>query len=627
MIPLRLASLQTLVLGGAFLIVTTQVLSLFTAISRTAIAAAWLIAAACATWMATRLPRRPWPRLDPGAALAAAAIAGMTAIIAYTAVLSPPNSADAMSYHLPRVLMWAQQRSTAFFPTSYLNQIMLQPMAEYAMLHLYLLDGSDRFVNLVQCVAYLGAILAVSAIAAELGLSPRAQAVAAIFCATLPNAVLQASGAKNDVVLALWLACTMLFALRWARTNAWADLAFFALAASLSPATKGTAYLFLPPVVAAATIIGRPRRWRTGAAALAAATLLLNGPHYGRNIELSGSPLGFDSAHADGVFRWRNEALGWKSTLSNALRNLSEQAGARSPRWNQAVFAAVVRIHARFGLDPDDPGSTWRGARFAPPRNTNHEADANNRWHLLILLIAVPGAAIARNRQWLCYAIAPIAGAFAFCFYLKWQPFLARLELPLFVLGAPLAAWAIGRLRYAAPQIAICVLLLANTRLALLQNWTRPLTGPAALDRVPRQMAYFNDTTQFAARDLYLQAVAHTAASECALVGLDVSQYHVLYPFQALLRERNPAVQFLYVGVDNPSARYARPGEPAPCAILCPDCGGDPGRIERYSQGRRPHTIGRFLLFLQEDPPRREEPTARNQDLTVLPSPSVVTER
>jgi 4-amino-4-deoxy-L-arabinose transferase-like glycosyltransferase len=483
---------------------------------------------------------------------------------------------------------WAQSGSIAFFPTPYLNQIMLQPLAEYFMLHTYLLTGGDRLINLVAFAAYCGSTVGVSAVAGAFGLNTRSQAWAALFCATLPNAILQASGAKNDFLLAFWLVCAVYFAVR-------RDALWLGLSAGLALATKGTAYLFLPPLLVYAAVV-LPRRqlgW------IAGAVCVLNGPQYARNLQLSGSPLGFDSAQGNGVFRWRNEHLTWKPAVSNALRHTSEQLGARSPRWNQAVYDAVVRIHRALGIDPQDRDTTWPGAYYGPPLNANHEANANGRWHLLLIVLGAILAAATRNRPWMWYAAALLSAFLLFCLYLKWQPFLARLELPLFVLGAPLAAFLVEKLRHPAAAVVLALFLVNNSRAALFQNWTRPLKGPQSLRATARDDNYFRDMGQWNNRASYLESVDRTARSGCREIGLDISENQLEYPFQALLRERDPRVRFVHTGVTNASARYAPANAPPPCAVLCPDCIANQQKIALYREIGPPIEIGRFLLFLK----------------------------
>ena len=156
----------------------------------------------------------------------------------------------------------------------------------------------------------------------------------------------------------------------------------------------------------------------------------MNAPQYWRNMQLSGSPLGFDSPFANGTFLLRNSEPGFKATISNVVRNVSDELGARSQRWNQAVYDNVVRLHGLLNINPNDPDTTWQWSRYGPPENTRHEANANNKWHLLLLctalLVVARGAWKHGDFAWLLYGCGVLAGFFAFCVVLRWQPYGAR---------------------------------------------------------------------------------------------------------------------------------------------------------------------------------------------------------
>src|SRR5690348_15085295 len=144
--------LRALVLFGIALFSITELLGAFHLIQCAPLLACWGGISAIALIVIVK--RRPAFRFsvpsllrDPVVLICSAGILGILACTAIVAGFSPPNSADAMAYHMPRVVYWAEASSVRFFPTPYLNQIMLQPLAEYAMLHTYILSGGDRFIN------------------------------------------------------------------------------------------------------------------------------------------------------------------------------------------------------------------------------------------------------------------------------------------------------------------------------------------------------------------------------------------------------------------------------------------------------------------------------------------------
>ena len=592
--------LRGCVMAGAVTAWLTEALGAFHLLRPVPAALAWL---AVAVAVALYLYRRPPPfhrfALRPLETLIAVGIAWIVVLVAVAAWFSPPNSHDVLAYHLPRVIYWMQSGSVGVFPTPYLNQIDFPPLAEYFMLHTYLLTGGDHLVNLVSWAAFCASILGVTAIAAAMHADSRSQAFAALFCATLPSGILQASSAKNECLAAFWLVAMVYFAIR-------RNLLFLGLSVGLAVFTKGTAYLFAPPLLAGVFLCdraaGRWRRWRWAPVWAAAGVLLVSGPLYLRNFAVSGSPLGFDSPFGNGLYKFRNDPLGWKPMVSNLLLNLSDQMGSSSQRWNQGVYRLVMDLHRRLHIDPDDPVNKERMARYAPPVNTRHEANANNRWQLLLLVAAAWFAVwLAWRRhdpRWLVYAVSIVCGFLLFCFYVRWYAWDARYLLGPLVVAAPLAGVFLGSLRPRVAAIVIGLLLFSLARLPAEQNWLRPLRGPGNVFAVSRDAQYFADLGAMHNQDSYWQAVDRTARSGCPMVGIDSSENQLEYPFEVLLRQRAPRVSFVHTGVENPSARFADPKAPAPCAVLCLDCVGNRKKIALYSPLGPPIEIGRFLLFL-----------------------------
>lgn len=581
---MRLAFLGLLLIVGTATALITEVLGVMHLLHRGPLLAAWFIVLAGTAWRF----RPRWTRPGMFEAVIWAAIAGISGIVGFTALFSPPNSTDAMGYHLPRVVYWAQAACVDFFPVHYYSQIMLQPLAEYIVLHSWILSGGDRFANLVQFSGFVGSVVGVSLIAESLGAGRRGHALSALVCATIPNGILQASGAKNDYLLSLWLVAFAVFALRGARLQA-------AAAVGLALLTKGTAYVFAPGV-AIAVFASRPKEALRFAPFALAAVVILNGPHYWRNLDFSGSPLGLNSADDEGKFRWTNRHFGVRTTASNAMRHLSQHLGARSDAWNRGVYDAVILAHRWIGADPNDPDTTWPDTKFEPPNNSNHEANGPNRWHLLLLLVS---AAAARKREWRWYPLGLAGAALLFCVAFRWQLYMTRLHLPLFVLGAPLAGLVAERFLPSPAQILVCLLLVNNARPYLFANWTRPLTGRSSLLRTERRDNYFADMTIYNAKGEYERAVELTLASGCRDVGIDNHQFQLEYPYQVLLLEKNPHIRFIHSGVRNRSARYRARPEFQPCAVLCLSCFGIDELLNRHRSLKREIPIGRFVLFLR----------------------------
>jgi hypothetical protein len=300
----RASFVSAAVVWGFLLTASTELLSAFQLLAHQWILMFWLLASAGCLFCAVGIKHRNRPigqmshspTLSLSGLVLLAGVGLIIAIVGIIALVAPPNGWDSMVYHMSRTAHWIQNRTVAHYPTHIYRQLNSAPWAEFAITQLEILSGTDRLANLVQWFAMLGSILAASLVAAYLGADSRGQLFAAVACSTIPMGIAQASGTQNDYVVAFWLISFVYYALLIAEKGISAVSVTLAGASlGLALLTKGTAYLFVPPLVVWSAFIlfrgGRVQLART-LSLVPAIVLILNAPFWLRNLELFADPLG-----------------------------------------------------------------------------------------------------------------------------------------------------------------------------------------------------------------------------------------------------------------------------------------------------------------------------------------------
>jgi 4-amino-4-deoxy-L-arabinose transferase-like glycosyltransferase len=549
-----------------------------------------------------------------------AATGVMALVVAITAVVSAPNVWDAMEYHLPRVMIWMSNHSVRFFATPDYAQLIFGPWAEYAMMHTYLLWGSDRLVNLIEFFSMLGSMVGVSLLAKMLGASPRGQVVAAVVCATITEGALEASGPMNTYVVAFWITTTVAFLLMGNEDPSWLNTILIGLSAGLALLTKGTAYVYLPFLVLACWCMGsRAARYRflKRSPVFLLLILAINAPQFFRCYQLTGSPLGLPFPDGGPALHWRVDRISAQGIIANTLRNLSLHVVTPFTSLN-ARTEKMVRLAIRgIGANPDDRQTIWPGMRFSMGNFSTHEIHAGNPLHLVLLILSIgivawKGRSQVRFREVALYTLGVIGAFLLFCTLLRWQIWGSRHHLPLFVLGSPIIGLVLTH--YFSRKIAngIVILLLAYTFSFTLVNRTRSLIPWSRVDDVyhPRSILYFSDQhdeiaadniaaadalNRLDCRDIAIDSYIGKPASK---IGESPKSFYV-YPLMALIHADGRTRNVWYTGVDNWSSRYAdQERRPEPCAVICLDCVQFPDKWAKYrSVGGRASVFDDIVVF------------------------------
>jgi hypothetical protein len=375
-------------------------------------------------------------------------LATLLLLIFIQGIINPPNNWDSMTYHLSRIVAWISQESLTHFQTHITRQVYQPPFAEFVILHVNLLGGSDYFSNSVQFFFLLLCFPILLSLLDEMGIKQYPVWMLAVLLFAIPNVVLQASSTQNDIVVSFFILSATVFAFKSFREGGFSNFLYLGVSVGLAMLTKGTAYIFLAPIL---FIFGIAILYKTLATkklvfihfSLVAALVVmaLNAGHFYRNQQLSGNILGTSERENN---RYVNQVMDADVMTSNLIKNISLHLGPYP--LSRISKRAVLGLHSLLGLNADDPGANWLGEPFLGASDfPSHEDTAANPFHFFLILTALIFIIIAWvkrkarvDRMILLLMFVLVFQMLFFSWYLRWQPWHSRLHTTGFMLSIPL---------------------------------------------------------------------------------------------------------------------------------------------------------------------------------------------
>jgi len=496
----------------------------------------------------------------------------VTALIAWVA---PSNAIDSLRYHMPKVAHWAQNRSVGFYTTGMYAQNDMPPGSEMIVLQDYVLAHSDRLANFVQWSAMLGSLIGVSFLASRLGAKPIGQWLAAVFAATLPMGIAQASSANTDYVVAFWSVCAACEVLAaWKNRVDWQAALIASLAAGLGLLAKPTAAAYLLPLglmLAARMLrdlkINKSLAW--GAIAVTVVVLVNLGP-ITRNYVTYGDPISDPAQTAD----QGNALFTPAAIISTLVRNAALQAGTPWPKVNLQIERLVLAVHVKLGLDWNDARTTSIGSYGLI--SIQYNEITGNPLQAALILVGFLLVILFWKRLGtlaLIYDLAIASTFLLFSVLFKWQIFGARYVLPFLVLFAPLIGLLFSRFLPAWGVVLAGAVLFVLSWTWLFKLEERPLISsdpayPGILQQTRKDL-YFAPSARYLKR-VYDDLMGRIVQSGCTRIGVAISGGSFEYPIWVYMNAPRNDLQIEWI-VSGPTQRYMDPNFSA-CAVICQDC-------------------------------------------------------
>lgn len=236
-------------------------------------------------------------------------------LVMWRGAIVPPLSHDALSYHLPKAVLFARAEGFRYLAELDPRQRNIPANYELLLTEMLITQGSDDYTEWPSAVMFVLFILACGALVERWwGRDLLRTLTVMMLSAGVPVLLLHSGAHKNDIMVALFAVAAMVFAGRYWRHGEPPALLLLIAAVALGLGTKpqvaGLALFLAPFVLYRAFRALRPRDWIGVIAFGIVAFLLLGGAVYVANIiherSVIGKPVLAGSSAMIAYGDWRN---------------------------------------------------------------------------------------------------------------------------------------------------------------------------------------------------------------------------------------------------------------------------------------------------------------------------------
>lgn len=350
---------------------------------------------------------------------------------------SAPSTTDSMVYHLPKVMYWVQEQ-TVYQDIIRNPHDFKAPFAEYIVMHLYLVSGSDKLAFFSQWIAFAVCIYLSGVIARQLGAAQKLVNLVRLFTASLPIALMQSASTQVDLIVTVLFLISLQISLSILEKFEIKKAVLLSLAIGLGFFTKATffIYLVIPSLLLMPPLFKAPKKAFILGILILISIFLIQSRFFMQNYTIYGNFLGSHILSDGSVLEYTNKDLTVQKIFANTLKNLLIHIPF--PVINNQVYESIVSLNNRMGLEINEPDITCCGTEFKIAAVIYPQEDiVSNTFHLLLIFLAgIIFFRVKDKKEIKAVYILSVLSFILFSAVLKWQPYHSRLEIPMFIAGS-----------------------------------------------------------------------------------------------------------------------------------------------------------------------------------------------